>query len=267
MRHSTRQCRQGEQHTHCHGLQVYEFSITGATARTCHLCTLPCTSRQCRLATFYSRSRKGRWCKGETSGHFIHVEGVYVDCDRDSIIYLSDPIGPSCHTGARWVGRHRSHAGQFSSARTAHAGGQDAAVPPTNKALTTASPCSVGCCPGVQHLLCSSVLCLLCNFMFIAHCSTPLHSAPCASATACRTCWFSEAYVGEAADNGHVHQHGAHDSPAHVPRTTLLNLERTIQQRREAMLAKTGALGWLLPCLSSHPFHQGTAAQGLVKGA
>jgi len=53
------------------------------------------------LATFYSRSRKGRWCKGETSGHFIHVKGVFVDCDRDSIIYLSDPIGPSCHTGAR----------------------------------------------------------------------------------------------------------------------------------------------------------------------
>ena len=54
-----------------------------------------------RLATFYSRSRKGRWCKGETSGHFIHVKGVFVDCDRDFIIYLSDPIGPSCHTGAR----------------------------------------------------------------------------------------------------------------------------------------------------------------------
>lgn len=104
------------------------------------------------------------------------------------------------------------------------------------------------------------------QLVLIAHCSTPLQSAPRASATACRTCWFSEAYVGEAADNGHVHQHGAHDSPDHVPRTTLLNLERTIQQRREAMLAKTGALGWLLPCLYSHPCHQGTAAQGLVKG-
>ncbi|KAF5836817.1 bifunctional phosphoribosyl-AMP cyclohydrolase/phosphoribosyl-ATP pyrophosphatase [Dunaliella salina] len=56
---------------------------------------------QTRLATFYSRSRKGRWCKGETSGAFIHVHKVFVDCDRDSIIYLSDPIGPSCHTGAR----------------------------------------------------------------------------------------------------------------------------------------------------------------------
>jgi phosphoribosyl-AMP cyclohydrolase / phosphoribosyl-ATP pyrophosphohydrolase len=53
-----------------------------------------------RLATFYSRSRKGRWCKGETSGHFIKVLDVYLDCDRDSLVYLSDPIGPACHTNA-----------------------------------------------------------------------------------------------------------------------------------------------------------------------
>jgi len=51
-----------------------------------------------RLATFYSRSRKGRWCKGETSGHFIRVLSVHPDCDRDSLVYLSDPIGPACHT-------------------------------------------------------------------------------------------------------------------------------------------------------------------------
>lgn len=53
-----------------------------------------------RLATFYSRSRKGRWCKGETSGHYIKVVDVYLDCDRDSIIYQSEPIGPACHTVA-----------------------------------------------------------------------------------------------------------------------------------------------------------------------
>ncbi len=52
----------------------------------------------CRLATFYSRSRKERWCKGETSGNFISVKGVYLDCDRDSVVYLGDPCGPSCHT-------------------------------------------------------------------------------------------------------------------------------------------------------------------------
>ncbi|MEW5300782.1 MAG: hypothetical protein WDW38_005295 [Sanguina aurantia] len=56
---------------------------------------------QTKLATFYSRSRKGRWCKGETSGHFIKVMRVFLDCDRDSIVYLSEPIGPACHTGAR----------------------------------------------------------------------------------------------------------------------------------------------------------------------
>lgn len=56
---------------------------------------------QTGLATFYSRSRSGRWCKGETSGNFIRVLSVHPDCDRDSIIYLSEPMGPSCHTGAR----------------------------------------------------------------------------------------------------------------------------------------------------------------------
>jgi len=55
---------------------------------------------QTGLATFYSRSRKGRWCKGETSGHYIKVLDVYMDCDRDSIVYLSEPIGPACHTNA-----------------------------------------------------------------------------------------------------------------------------------------------------------------------
>jgi hypothetical protein len=54
-----------------------------------------------RLATFYSRSRRERWCKGETSGHFIKVSRVFADCDKDSIIYLGDPIGPACHTGAK----------------------------------------------------------------------------------------------------------------------------------------------------------------------
>jgi phosphoribosyl-AMP cyclohydrolase / phosphoribosyl-ATP pyrophosphohydrolase len=52
-------------------------------------------------ATFYSRSRQERWCKGETSGNYLRVTGVYADCDRDALIFLCDPLGPSCHTGAR----------------------------------------------------------------------------------------------------------------------------------------------------------------------
>ncbi|KAK9840342.1 hypothetical protein WJX74_007902 [Apatococcus lobatus] len=53
-----------------------------------------------RRATFYSRSRREQWCKGDTSGNHINVLGMYLDCDKDALIYLGDPVGPSCHTGA-----------------------------------------------------------------------------------------------------------------------------------------------------------------------
>ncbi len=51
-------------------------------------------------AHFYSRSRKQLWKKGETSGNTLAVGGVWVDCDGDTLIYMVDPAGPSCHTGA-----------------------------------------------------------------------------------------------------------------------------------------------------------------------
>ncbi|MCO5557024.1 hypothetical protein L7F22_010579 [Adiantum nelumboides] len=51
-------------------------------------------------ATFYSRSRSSLWTKGETSSNFINTKDVFLDCDRDSIIYLGLPDGPTCHTGA-----------------------------------------------------------------------------------------------------------------------------------------------------------------------
>lgn len=122
---------------------------------------------QTKLATFFSRSRKGRWCKGETSGHFIQVKGIFVDCDKDSIIYLSDPIGPSCHTGAR-------------------------------------------------------------------------------------TCWFQEASLESASAHHEVKEEGKHDHAGHVPRTTLLALERTIQERREAMESKSEAKpSWTSKLLSN----------------
>jgi len=50
-------------------------------------------------ATFYSRSRKGLWTKGETSGHVLRVHSVACDCDADTLLLLVDPDGPSCHTG------------------------------------------------------------------------------------------------------------------------------------------------------------------------
>src|SRR6186713_2754163 len=51
------------------------------------------------FATFYSRSRRALWRKGETSGHVLRVFEVAVDCDGDTLLVLVDPEGPSCHTG------------------------------------------------------------------------------------------------------------------------------------------------------------------------
>jgi phosphoribosyl-ATP pyrophosphohydrolase/phosphoribosyl-AMP cyclohydrolase len=51
------------------------------------------------LATFYSRSRKKLWVKGETSNHRLRVASVIADCDGDTLLLLVDPEGPTCHTG------------------------------------------------------------------------------------------------------------------------------------------------------------------------
>jgi phosphoribosyl-ATP pyrophosphohydrolase/phosphoribosyl-AMP cyclohydrolase len=52
-----------------------------------------------KRAVFYSRSRARLWEKGETSGHTLQLLGVHVDCDRDTLLLLVDPVGPACHTG------------------------------------------------------------------------------------------------------------------------------------------------------------------------
>jgi phosphoribosyl-ATP pyrophosphohydrolase/phosphoribosyl-AMP cyclohydrolase len=50
--------------------------------------------------TFFSRSKGRLWTKGEESGHFMMVENVSLDCDRDTILVMARPTGPVCHTGA-----------------------------------------------------------------------------------------------------------------------------------------------------------------------
>ena len=49
--------------------------------------------------TFFSRSRNQLWTKGETSGNFLRVTHVSADCDRDTILVLAHPDGPTCHNG------------------------------------------------------------------------------------------------------------------------------------------------------------------------
>ena len=50
---------------------------------------------------FWSRSRGKLWLKGETSGHFLDVTEVLVDCDQDALVIRATPAGPTCHTGAQ----------------------------------------------------------------------------------------------------------------------------------------------------------------------
>lgn len=50
--------------------------------------------------TFFSRSKRRLWTKGETSGHFLQVVAVRMDCDCDTLLVTAHPQGPTCHTGA-----------------------------------------------------------------------------------------------------------------------------------------------------------------------
>ena len=51
--------------------------------------------------TYWSRSRREFWVKGETSGHHQRLIEMRLDCDRDSLLVLVDQTGPACHTGRK----------------------------------------------------------------------------------------------------------------------------------------------------------------------
>ncbi len=51
------------------------------------------------LVTFYSRSRKTLWTKGETSGNMLSLVDMTVDCDHDTLLIMARPAGPTCHEG------------------------------------------------------------------------------------------------------------------------------------------------------------------------
>ncbi len=49
--------------------------------------------------TFYSRTKQALWTKGETSGNVLQLVDISADCDRDTLLVLANPIGPTCHKG------------------------------------------------------------------------------------------------------------------------------------------------------------------------
>jgi len=51
--------------------------------------------------TFWSRSRREYWRKGDTSGHAQYVKSVHLDCDGDALLIEVDQVGAACHTGER----------------------------------------------------------------------------------------------------------------------------------------------------------------------
>jgi phosphoribosyl-AMP cyclohydrolase / phosphoribosyl-ATP pyrophosphohydrolase len=57
-------------------------------------------TQETKRVTFFSRSRQTLWTKGETSGNFLHVKEISVDCDKDTILIKAIPSGVVCHTGA-----------------------------------------------------------------------------------------------------------------------------------------------------------------------
>lgn len=79
------------QHAHTGEVLMFAFMDEAALAAT----------RATGKAHFHSRSRARLWMKGETSGHVLEVEGIFVDCDQDALLLKVRPAGPACHTGAR----------------------------------------------------------------------------------------------------------------------------------------------------------------------
>lgn len=53
-----------------------------------------------KRVTFFSRTKRRLWTKGETSGHYLEVVDILIDCDEDTLLVKANPHGPTCHTGA-----------------------------------------------------------------------------------------------------------------------------------------------------------------------
>ena len=80
---------------------VVTHADTGEILMVAHMNeTAIALTRETGRAHFWSRSRQSLWLKGETSGHFLNVTEILVDCDQDCLWLKALPEGPACHTGA-----------------------------------------------------------------------------------------------------------------------------------------------------------------------
>lgn len=70
-------------------------------------------TEQTGLITFYSRSKKRLWTKGEESGNHLQLRQILLDCDRDTLLIKAEPKGPVCHTGADTCWSEKNHKEDF----------------------------------------------------------------------------------------------------------------------------------------------------------
>lgn len=70
-------------------------------------------TQQTGKVTFYSRSKNKLWTKGETSGNFLELKSISLDCDKDTLLIKVNPLGPTCHTGADTCWSEKNHSEDF----------------------------------------------------------------------------------------------------------------------------------------------------------
>jgi phosphoribosyl-ATP pyrophosphohydrolase/phosphoribosyl-AMP cyclohydrolase len=74
-------------------------------------------TQETKLITFYSRTKKRLWTKGEESGNVLHLVDLKLDCDRDTLLISVHPKGPTCHKGSDtcWNEENTANYGFFST--------------------------------------------------------------------------------------------------------------------------------------------------------
>ncbi|MFN2438607.1 MAG: bifunctional phosphoribosyl-AMP cyclohydrolase/phosphoribosyl-ATP diphosphatase HisIE [Chitinophagaceae bacterium] len=65
------------------------------------------------LVSFYSRTKKRLWTKGEESGNHLQLKQMLIDCDNDTLLIKAEPSGPVCHTGADTCWSEKNHKEDF----------------------------------------------------------------------------------------------------------------------------------------------------------
>jgi len=70
-------------------------------------------TQKTEIVTFFSRSRQKLWTKGETSGNFLRVKKILIDCDDDTILIKANPSGAVCHTGAETCFEEKNESENF----------------------------------------------------------------------------------------------------------------------------------------------------------